>query len=139
MECANNERMNPLNMANKQDGSGEAEAEAETGIQNNVLLSKPRLQFQLAGRTGKRGHGTAPSCLRVCRNCHIKMDDLFVLLIYCATTNGPPRLVEGNCCHRRWRDGAGWCLVSVPGAWCRNRNAMVVVSSPGRILSTRNA
>lgn len=114
--------MNPLNMANKQDGSGEAEAEAETetGIQNNVLLSKPRLQFQLAGRTGKRGRGTAPSCLRVCRNCHIKMDDLFVLLIYCATANGPPRLVEGNCCHRRWRwswmePGVGaWCLVPQP-------------------------
>lgn len=102
MECANNERMNPLNMANKQDGSGEAEAEAATGIQNNVLLSKPRLQFQLPGRG--RGRGTAPSCRqRVCRNCHIKMDDLFVLLIYCATASGPPRLVEGNCCHRRWR------------------------------------
>lgn len=102
MECANNERMNPLNMANKQDGSGEAEAEAVPGIQNNVLLSKPRLQFQLA-KGGRGRRGTAPCRQRVCPNCHIKMDDLFVLLIYCATASGPPRLVEGNCCHRRWR------------------------------------
>lgn len=42
---------------------------------------------------GRGGQGE----LRVCRNCHIKMDDLFVLLIYCDTAGGRPRLVGGNC------------------------------------------
>lgn len=69
---------------------------AETGIQNNVLLSMPR------GGVPEPSSSPHPRALRVCRNCHIKMDDLFVLLIYCATASGPPRLVEGNCCHRRW-------------------------------------
>lgn len=71
---------------------------AETGIQNNVLLSMPR------GGAWQNPLPPPPQTrvLRVCRNCHIKMDDLFVLLIYCATASGPPRLVEGNCCHRRW-------------------------------------
>lgn len=138
MECANNERVNLLNMANKQDGSGKAEAEAvqeaETGIQNNVLLSKPRLQFQLPKGEG----GVAqlpPAAQRVCRNCHIKMDDLFVLLIYCATASGPPRLVEGNCCHRRWR----WCLDVERGCGDHSGDGAVDSFPPARILSTRNA
>lgn len=53
--------------------------------------------------------GASSDALRVCRNCHIKMDDLFVLLIYCATAG---------------RGGRGCETQSVASA---------------RILSTRNA
>lgn len=85
--------------------------------------------FSFNCQKGGRGRGTAPSCRqRVCRNCHIKMDDLFVLLIYCATASGPPRLVEGNCCHRRWR----WSLDVERGCGDHSGVGAVDSSPPGQ-------